>query len=289
MDIPLGGGGGSLHVVEPELLLHVTIRHLAKGLLVVLHELEDGRQLLFLNSVEKKGYRGERCSYPRCDRERERDAASLLGGRTPLSRISAFAFQSKGKTKPKRDPRKTRELVRSKKLNSRVLNIGVLSLSFALEIWGPPSYRGFSVLPFPLEPLFRVARTSHSAAGGRRYVLVSGWRPCEEIGQKQRWTSQSGGRRSTRGWEIGERWTHMHEGAGGGGECLLLKGATSCTLHKDTFWPVGPLSLLPGTGPGWREALFTVRRLDGGERLPYHYEAGPATCHLASTGQLPGA
>lgn len=156
-------------------------------------------------------------------RERERDAASLLGGRTPLSRISAFAFQSKGKTKPKRDPRKTRELVRSKKLNSRVLNIGVLSLSFALEIWGPPSYRGFSVLPFPLEPLFRVARTSHSAAGGRRYVLVSGWRPCEEIGQKQRWTSQSGGRRSTRGWETGERWTHMHEGAGGGGECLLLR------------------------------------------------------------------
>lgn len=29
-------GGGGLHVVEPELLLHVTIGHLAKGLLVVL-------------------------------------------------------------------------------------------------------------------------------------------------------------------------------------------------------------------------------------------------------------
>lgn len=71
MDIPLGGGGGSLHVVEPELLLHVSIGHLAEGLLVVLHELEDGLQLLFLNSVEKKGYGGERCSYPRCDRERE--------------------------------------------------------------------------------------------------------------------------------------------------------------------------------------------------------------------------
>lgn len=60
--VPLGGGGSSLHVVEPELLLHVAIRHLAKRLLVVLHELEDGRQLFFLNSVEKKGYRGKRCS-----------------------------------------------------------------------------------------------------------------------------------------------------------------------------------------------------------------------------------
>lgn len=48
-------GGGGLHVVEPELLLHVTIGHLAKGLLVVLHELEDGSQLFLLNSVKKKG------------------------------------------------------------------------------------------------------------------------------------------------------------------------------------------------------------------------------------------
>lgn len=43
-----------LHVIEPELLLHVAIGHLAESLLVVLHELEDGSQLLFLNSVEKK-------------------------------------------------------------------------------------------------------------------------------------------------------------------------------------------------------------------------------------------
>lgn len=101
-------------------------------------------------------------------RERERDAASLLGGRTPLSRISAFAFQSKGKTKPKRDPRKTRELVRSKKLNSRVLNTGVPSLSFALDIWGPPSYRGFSVLPFPWNLFFVLPahRTVQREEGG---------------------------------------------------------------------------------------------------------------------------
>lgn len=95
-------------------------------------------------------------------RQRERDAVSFQGGRTPLSCISPFAFQNKGKTNPKRDPLKTRELVRPKKLNLRVLKTGVLSLSFALEIWGPPSYHGFSVLPFPLEPLFRVDGTSHS-------------------------------------------------------------------------------------------------------------------------------
>lgn len=52
--VSLGGGGG-LHVVEPELLLHVAVGHLAKRLLVVLHELEDGSQLFFLNSVKKKG------------------------------------------------------------------------------------------------------------------------------------------------------------------------------------------------------------------------------------------
>lgn len=53
----VAGGGGSLHVVEPELLLHVAMGHLAERLLVVLHELEDGRQLLLLNSAGKRGHR----------------------------------------------------------------------------------------------------------------------------------------------------------------------------------------------------------------------------------------
>ncbi|EPQ18947.1 hypothetical protein D623_10019806 [Myotis brandtii] len=53
------GGGGSLHVIEPELLLHVAMGHLAERLLVVLHELEDGRQLLFLNSAGRKDTGGE--------------------------------------------------------------------------------------------------------------------------------------------------------------------------------------------------------------------------------------
>lgn len=103
VDIPLGGGGGSLHVVEPELLLHVTIRHLAKGLLVVLHELEDGRQLLFLNSVEKKGYRGERCSYPRCDRERER-CREPPGGSDPPLTYFCICFPEQGENQTQTRP-----------------------------------------------------------------------------------------------------------------------------------------------------------------------------------------
>lgn len=59
------GGRCSLHVVEAELLPHVAVGHLTKRVLVVLHELEDGRQLFFLNSVEKKGERGKRCFSPR--------------------------------------------------------------------------------------------------------------------------------------------------------------------------------------------------------------------------------
>lgn len=47
--------GHSLHVIEPELFLHVAIRHLTERLLVVLHEPEDGSQLFFLHSVEKRG------------------------------------------------------------------------------------------------------------------------------------------------------------------------------------------------------------------------------------------
>lgn len=57
-------GQGRLHVVEPELLLHVARGHLPKRLLVVLHELEDGSQLLLLHSVGKRGQRGKGCSEP---------------------------------------------------------------------------------------------------------------------------------------------------------------------------------------------------------------------------------
>lgn len=46
-----------LHVIESELLLHVPIRHLAKGVLVVLHEFKDGSQLFFLNSVRREDER----------------------------------------------------------------------------------------------------------------------------------------------------------------------------------------------------------------------------------------
>lgn len=86
---------GRLHVVEPELLLHVASGHLPECLLVVLHELEDGCQLLLLHSVGKRGQRGERCSEPR--------VAGVRGG-PALSATAESAFQDKKKVKPHQSP-----------------------------------------------------------------------------------------------------------------------------------------------------------------------------------------
>lgn len=125
------GAGGGLHVVEPELLLHVAGRHLPEGRLVVLHELEDGRQLFLLNSVEERGERGERCS-----RSRPRGTQSAPRGGDPGAWLLRFPESAENQSRTK--PLSSRELVCFEKLNSKRLESGVLSLGFNLEIWGPP-------------------------------------------------------------------------------------------------------------------------------------------------------
>ena len=125
------GAGGGLHVIEPELLLHVAGRHLPEGRLVVLHELEDGRQLFLLNSVEERGERGERCS-----RSRPRGTQSAPRGGDPGAWLLRFPESAENQSRTRAFS--GRELVGFEKLNSRRLERGVLCLGFNLGIWGPP-------------------------------------------------------------------------------------------------------------------------------------------------------
>lgn len=83
---------GHLHVVEPELLLHIASGHLPECLLVVLHELEDGCQLLLLHSVGKRGQR---------ERRKVLRAQGGRGAGGPaLSATAESAFQDKKRIKP---------------------------------------------------------------------------------------------------------------------------------------------------------------------------------------------
>lgn len=144
------GAGGGLHVVEPELLLHVAGRHLPEGRLVVLHELEDGRQLFLLNSVEERGERGERCS-----RSRPRGTQSTPRGGDPGAWLLRFPESAENQSRTK--PLSNRSWFALKNSTRSVWKVGFSVLGLTWRFGGPRDPSGSRGCSFPPGPAFDVA------------------------------------------------------------------------------------------------------------------------------------